>query len=165
MSLDSELNVNVFRQKCQQPLNQKFISDWQFEINDESKHPILMTYKIFKSEFKFEPYLDLVNNPKYRIAVSKLSASSHMLEIERGRHTRPITPVENIRCPEWNVIENERLELFDKIRNMDSYFSALHPEDKFVYLMNTKNERTMKWFSKFVYSSFDKRSKFHSPPS
>ena len=23
----------------------------------------------------------------------------------------------------------------------------------------------MKWFSKFVYSSFDKRSKFHSPPS
>ena len=50
MSLDSELNVNVFKQKCQQVLNQKFISDWQFEINDESKHPILKTYKIFKSE-------------------------------------------------------------------------------------------------------------------
>ena len=60
MSLDSELNVNVFKQKCQQALNQKFISDWQFEINDESKHPILKTYKIFKSEFKFEPYLDLI---------------------------------------------------------------------------------------------------------
>ena len=72
MSLDSEHNVNVFKQKCQQTLNQKFISDWQFEINDESKHPILKTYKIFKSEFKFEPYLDTVKNPKYRIAVSKL---------------------------------------------------------------------------------------------
>ena len=60
MSLDSELNVNLFKQKCQQALNQKFILDWQFEINDESKHPILKTYKIFKSEFKFEPYLDLV---------------------------------------------------------------------------------------------------------
>ena len=63
LSLDSELNVNVFKQKCQQALNQKFISDWQFEINDESKHPILKTYKIFKSEFKFEPYLDLIKNP------------------------------------------------------------------------------------------------------
>ena len=152
MSLDSEPNVNVFKQKCQQALNQKCISDWQFEINDESKHPILKIYKIFKSEFKFEPYLDIVKNRKYRIAVSKLRASSHMLEIERGRHTRPVTPVENRRCPECNVIENElhfvlectinqdeRLELFDKIRNMDSYFSALHPVNKFVYLMNTKN--------------------------
>ena len=35
MSFDSELNVNVFKQKCQQALNQKFISDWQFEISDE----------------------------------------------------------------------------------------------------------------------------------
>ena len=60
-----------------------------------------------------------------------------MLEIERGRHTRPVTPVENRRFPGCNVIENElhfllectinqdeRLELVDKIRNMDSYFSA-----------------------------------------
>ena len=30
-----------------------------------------------------------------------------MLEIERGRHTRPVTPVENRRCPVCNVIENE----------------------------------------------------------
>ena len=89
MSLDSELNVNVFKQKFQQALIQKFISDWQLENNDESKHPILKTYKIFKSEFLFEPYLDLVKNPKYRIAVSELRASSHMLEIERGRHNRP----------------------------------------------------------------------------
>ena len=43
MSLDSEFNVNVFKQKCLQALNQKYISDWQFEINDESKHPILKT--------------------------------------------------------------------------------------------------------------------------
>ena len=43
ISLDSEYNVNVFKQKCQQALNQKFISDWQFEINDESKYPILKT--------------------------------------------------------------------------------------------------------------------------
>ena len=94
MLFDSELNVNVFKQKYkQQALKQKFISDWQLEINYESKHPVLKTCKIFESEFKFEPYLDLVKHPKYRITVSKLRASSHMLEIKRGRHTRPVTPV------------------------------------------------------------------------
>ena len=35
-------------------------SGLKFEINDESKHPILTTYKTFKSQSKFEPYLDLV---------------------------------------------------------------------------------------------------------
>ena len=61
MSLDSELNVNVYKQKnCQKALEKKFISDWQLEINDNSKHPILKAYKIFISEFKFKPYVDLV---------------------------------------------------------------------------------------------------------
>ena len=126
---------------------------------------------MFKSEFKFEPYLELVKDTKYRIAVSKFRASSHMLEIERGQHTRPITPVEN-RCPRCNVIENElhfvlectinkkeMLELFDKIRSIDSYYIDLPPENKFVYIMNTENVRIMKWFAQFVYSSFDTRSK------
>ena len=125
MSLDSELNVNVFKQKCQQALNQRFISDWQFEINDESKHTILKTYKIFKSEFKFEPYLDPVKNPKYRIAVSKLRTSSHMLEIERRRHTRPVTPVENRRCPECNVLENELHFLLECTINQDESWNYL----------------------------------------
>ena len=101
-----------------------------------------------------------------------------MLEIERGRHTRPITPVENRICPKCNVIENEihfvlectinqneRLELFDKIRSIDSCNIDLPPENKFVYLMNSENVRIMKWFAKFVYSSFDKRSKFHNSPN
>ena len=178
VSIDNELDVNVLKQKCQETLERKFILDWQNEIVDDSKHPILKTYKMFKSEFKFEPYLELLKDPKYRVAVSKLRASSHMLEIERGRHTRPITPVEKRRCPKCNVIENEihfvlectinqneRLELFDKIRTIDSCYIDLPPENKFVYLMNSENVRIMKWFAKFVYSSFDKRSKFHNPPN
>ena len=178
VSIDSELDVNVFKQKWQETLERKLILDWQNEIIDDSKHPIFKTYKMFKSEFKFEPYLELLKDPKYRIAVSKLRASSHMLEIERGRHTRPITPVENRRCPKCNVIENEihfalectiyqneRLELFDKIRSIDSWYIDLPPENKFVYLMNSENVRIMKWFAKFVNSSFDKGSKFHNSPN
>ena len=52
-----------FNKKCQETLERKFILDWQNEIGDDSKHPILETYKMFKSEFKFEPYLELVKDP------------------------------------------------------------------------------------------------------
>ena len=52
VSIDSELDVNVFKQKCQEMFARKFILDWQNKIVDDSKHPILKTYKMFKSEFK-----------------------------------------------------------------------------------------------------------------
>ena len=60
MSLDSEINVNVYKQKCQEALEPKFVLDRQLEINDDSRHPISKTYKILKSELKCEPYFDLV---------------------------------------------------------------------------------------------------------
>ena len=41
MSLDSELNVDVFKQKCQKTLGRKFILSWKREIYDDSKHPVL----------------------------------------------------------------------------------------------------------------------------
>ena len=48
VSIDSELDVNKFKQKCQEALERKFILDWQNEIVDDSNHPILKTYKMFK---------------------------------------------------------------------------------------------------------------------
>ena len=100
-----------------------------------------------------------------------------MLEIERGRSTQPVSPIEKRHCSECNVIEieihfvmectinqNEMLVSSDKIRSMDSYFNDLLPENKFIYWMNTEKERNMKCFAKFVYASFDKRTKCHSSP-
>ena len=100
-----------------------------------------------------------------------------MLEIEWGQVTQLISPFEKRHCPECNVIEieihcvleciinqNKMLELFDKIRSMDSYFNDLQPANKFVDSMNTQKERNMKCFAKFVYTSFDKRTKFLSSP-
>ena len=65
-------------------MEQKFIAEWQNDVKNESKYPILRTYRKFKTRYELEPYLYLVKNPKYRIAISKLRSSSHMLEIERG---------------------------------------------------------------------------------
>ena len=39
----SRLYVNVFKQKRQEVLGRKIILDWQHEIDDDNKHPILKT--------------------------------------------------------------------------------------------------------------------------
>ena len=65
------------------------------------------TYARYKSQYVTEKYFDLVSNLKYRIAVSKLRASSHNLEIERGRYTRPKVSPENRLCPLCYVVDNE----------------------------------------------------------
>ena len=49
----------------------------------------------------------MISDPKYRIAVSKLRASSHNLEIERGCYTRPKVNPENRLCPLCYVVDNE----------------------------------------------------------
>ena len=56
-----------------------FIQNW----NDKTlaEHPFYRTF----SDFNFQAYLDLVNIPKFRIALSKLRVSAHILEIEAGR--------------------------------------------------------------------------------
>ena len=45
--------------------------------------------------FKFEPYLDIVKEPKYRKALTQFRTSSHNLNIETGRH--------------FNITRNERI--------------------------------------------------------
>ena len=65
------------------------------DSHDENK---LRTYKTFKSSFTREPYVDLVRNRNQKCFLSRLRVSSHNLRIERGRHTRPVTPVEQRTC-------------------------------------------------------------------
>ena len=98
VSLDTQLTADAFKQEFVHKLEHEFVSDWSNKINDHVKYPILRTYRKIKSNYQLEPYLYLVKNPKYRIAISRFRASSHMLEIERGRHTRPITPLDGRLC-------------------------------------------------------------------
>ena len=171
ISTNSELEFDAFKKVCTDAVEQKFIAEWQNDVKNESKYPILRTYRKFKTRYELEPYLYLVKNPKYRIAISKLRSSSHMLEIERGRHTRPVTPLENRLCPTCKVVESEihflldcpsyepfREELFKKIDSVDLYFKQLLPINKFLYLTSTSNEQILKWFGKFIYLSLNKRT-------
>ena len=142
--LGNELTEHGFKLVCVNSLERTSISEWVNEISDINKFPSLRTYRIFKTKYQLEPDLYLVKNPKYRMAISKLRSSSHILEIERGRHTRPITPLENRLCPSCKVVETEihfllecpmyecyRKELFSKILSVGSYVKEMFPINKF----------------------------------
>ena len=67
----------------------------KIDSHDQNK---LRTYRTFKSSFTREPYVDLVRNRNQKCFLSRLRVGSHTLRIELGRHSRPITPVEQRTC-------------------------------------------------------------------
>ena len=77
------------------------MKNWNEELNLSSR---AIFYKSILN-FEFKPYLDLiVIVRKFRVALSKLRTSSHRLEIEMGRWTRP---VETPKCKHCHTLEDE----------------------------------------------------------
>ena len=71
-----------------------------------------------------------INHDRFRTALSICRTSSHNLEVERGRHTNTVTPLERRLCLMCHEIEDRinftsrcqmyktgRLDLFTKVRN------------------------------------------------
>ena len=54
-----------------------------------------------------EPYLYLIKKFRYRQVIARFRCSSHTLEIERGWHTNPKTPVAERKCKHCDVMEDE----------------------------------------------------------
>ena len=47
ISLNSELEFDAFKKVCTDAVEQKFIAEWQNDVENESKYPILRTYRKF----------------------------------------------------------------------------------------------------------------------
>ena len=131
----------------------------------------MRTYASFKKDFISERYLDLIPAVKHRIALTKLRTSSHNLEIERGRYVRPRVSPEQRLCSTCHVIDDEihfvtkcrinaceRKSFFQKMSFVDPNFTALDDKNKFVYLMQSQYQRTLRWLAKFLYNSFNIRN-------
>ena len=69
-----------------------------YNVHDQADHNKLRTYKTFKSSLSREPYLDLVRNRNQRAFLSRLRTGSHTLGIEKGRWTKPVTPLDQRIC-------------------------------------------------------------------
>ena len=96
-----------FKKNCRLVLTNCFKIKWLSEVRNDEKHPIVRTYSLHKREFCLEPYLDAVKDARYRSALTKLRASSHTLEIERGRYTVPKTPTSERLCSVCQEVEGE----------------------------------------------------------
>ena len=82
---------------------------WFQNINDVVMNPKLRTYCTFKSCFEMEPYLMSILDFNIRKQITRFRVSNHVLCIEKGRHTKPKTPVEMHLCTVCNLnkIEDE----------------------------------------------------------
>ena len=122
-----------------------FEGTWLDEINKNSK---LRTYCTIKGNFRCEDYLDTLQF-NYGRQLTKLCLSAHMLHVETGRHTRPITSVNDRRCnecatgemeDEYHVImkcnkyANKRQELLNSVTRECPLFTALDESSKFFLL-------------------------------
>ena len=166
----SELPSDQFKQICNERLKNCFITSWLHDLHS-CNTSIIRTYRSYKLNFGMECYLKQVNNSKFRVALSKLRTSSHSLEIERGRYTRPKLNVDQRLCMSCNVVEDEehfvlhcqdnRVErelLFQKTYMRDSSFFNLSSFEQFVFLMRCSDPQIMAWFGKFIHHSFLNRN-------
>ena len=127
---------------------------------------------ISKTEFRMEPHLNLVTDLRYRKAITKLRASSHTLEIERERYTRPKTPLENRLCHTCNIIEDEihflvgcrlyageREKLFVEILNSFTEFQNMDDFGKFVFMLSYPDPKLLTIVGKFIHNCFQLRDR------
>ena len=166
-------NINLpFRNAIKQLVTEHFKNHWKASIVDIASNPILRTYKLFKTDFKFETYLDVVKDNRYRHTLIKLRTRSHTLGIERGRYNK--TDVKQRLCPycmriddeehfilNCDAIVHERQCLFNKIRIRYPIFFDLDDMQTFQFLMTSEDPQILTWLAKFIYHGFNKRNDIH----
>ena len=175
LGLDISMEKNIFADKCKEAVKHNFTSTWLENLQNSQLYPLLRTYRTFKHDHAMEPYLYIVEKHKYRQGIAKFRCSSHILEIERCRHTNPKTPVADRKCLFCGVIEDEKHFLlnccvnvtereyfFHKISHIHDRFMGLNDEEKFLYMLTNRNPQCLTWFGEFVYRSFEKRNAYAS---
>ena len=136
-------------------------------IKESSK---LKTLSLLKHEVGREPYLTEITNPRHRQDMTKLRLSSHRLEIERGRYTKPTkTPPEERICTYCkskgiNVVEDEAHFLLDcpMSRELRDKYSpqeilnnnGMSSEEKLIQILSNSD---LKLTAKFISQSFEHR--------
>ena len=147
-------------------IKEKFVADWHDKLNTR---PGLRLYKLFKHEFRCEPYLENIKNKNLRKMFTRLRTNSHFLEIERGRYVNK--PELDRCCTICDTIENEfhfvmicplyndsRCDLFSEITVLFPFISQYSLYEQFLFLMGFDDPKLHCIFSKFISNAFNVRS-------
>ena len=172
--VDISSNIQNFKKYCKVTVSNCYKHSWLLEVTNINRNPILRTYTMFKTEFGSERYIEAISKCRHRIAITKLRSSSHALEVERGRYTKPNTNICERLCPVCNVIEDEinflancklyaaeRTNFFGKVTAQIQNLHELNDADKFILLMSSKDKQILVWTGKFIYKCFNIRSRFY----
>ena len=136
-----ELSPYQFKELCHERLKNSFIMSWMTDLrNGCESSSILKTYSLYKMNFGTECYLKHIK-PIFRIVLSKLRASSHDLEVERGRYVRPKLDITERPCSSCHVIGDEEHFVTDCVNNREMrqslpFISYSQPEDVISCLVN-----------------------------
>jgi len=91
----------------------KHLTEWSDILWKDSHTPgnttKLRLYRLFKTKYAIEPYLDLIANSQPRKSLCKFRIGCHQLKIERGRYKHPVPPPIERLCKQCTVdcVENE----------------------------------------------------------
>ena len=151
----TQVTPGQFKHICQEHVKSYFVSTWLSDLRSGDTS-IASTYRLYKSCFGTECYLKSISNPELRVALSKLRASSHDLEIERSRHVRLKLNVDERSCLSCNVVENEehfvtackdkeveRALFTNKLVKRDPSFANLTNRKKIIFLMTNADSQIL----------------------
>ena len=155
-------NDKSFLYNVRQRLTDNFIQNWNSRLENSSR---ALFYKNIAS-FRLQPYLKACNIKKFRFSLSRLRMSSHRLNIESGRWSKPTPiPIDQRICNICHVLEDEfhfvlQCEAYIDIREMyiPLYYRRRPNMHKFVQLINTDNQTLLRKLSIFIYKAFMIRS-------
>ena len=156
---------------------------------DKSDHNKLRMYRTLKSSFTREPYIDLVRNRNQKSFISRLRTGSHFLQVERGRWTRPVTPLHLRACVycappstpatppctgppvpgpvddeqhflvTCNRFEGVRKSAFEELSTLLPTFDSLSESQQFSTLLCPTQPQTAKVANRLIKKMFELREK------
>ena len=98
------VSEHAFIMTLRQRLTDQYQQTWSEEVAHTSDNRL---YKSIKTSFKYEDYLDNIENSTIRKALSKIRLGSHNFMIERGRWNTPKLEYTHRLCTDCNTIEDE----------------------------------------------------------
>ena len=147
-----------------------YIQSWFVNVCENNSS--LRLYKLFKSNYVFEPYLSCITIDRHRHALSKFRCSSHFLEIERARHKNVIPPIWERNCPFCPFAVDDELHMLlycsQNREHRDTFLKIvfdIQPEiarmrhlDQFNSIMSSQDSVIVKALGKFIFESFKARN-------
>jgi len=153
----SRLDLNLIIQR----IHDQYIQTWFCELDQSPK---LITYRLYKISFCYEPYLSRIYNYNLRTCLSRFRCSSHKLFIEEGRHHNIARELRLCKYCNMNMIENEYHFLlvcpfYQDLRRklLPNYYCSWPSTHKFVALITTNNSTILKRLSSYINSANKRR--------